>query len=282
MAKTYRKHRYNGIKLLHRQIKRKLVDLSIPLAWALTVIYLLLPWFLPLEDVERAILIGIGIISGAGACMWRDQARMLGNTMDTIAAGHDGEGEVAKLLTGLPRNWAVLNDLALRAGGPIVQIDHIVITPAGVHVLETKTQKGKIISAPMTGKWHVQRRGTRKTMSNPIQQNKTQVAACQHLLKELAVNIPCHGLVVMTQAMTRAEWPIVKAEDLTTYLGNHTQKNRQALTPTQMRELAKALLSFQVKGQAPWQKSQRHWWFFALTMLAPLFLYVLTLLVIVL
>lgn len=172
MAKTYRKHRYHGLRLGLRQLGRKFLDLTRPLAWGLFLLYLLLPWGLPLGRLGKAFLLGPAILSGIGAYIWGRRALQAAREMDILAAGHRGEEKVARLLAGLPRDWVVLNDLALRAGGPIVQIDHVVIAPAGVFVLETKAQKGQIISAPQQGSWQVKRREGTRAMANPVQQNR--------------------------------------------------------------------------------------------------------------
>ncbi len=58
-------------------------------------------------------------------------------------AGWAGEKEVVKLLESkLSDDYILLNDLFLRGGGG--DIDHIVLAPSGVFVLETKNWSGEI------------------------------------------------------------------------------------------------------------------------------------------
>ncbi|MGI6366437.1 MAG: nuclease-related domain-containing protein [Bacillota bacterium] len=277
MAKTYRKHRHHGLGLGLRQLARKFIGVSRPLAWGLFLLYLLLPWLLPLGPLARALLSGLAVLSAIGAYIWGRRAVQVAREMDILAAGRHGEGKVARLLAGLPRDWVVLNDLALRAGGPIVQIDHVAIAPSGVFVLETKAQKGQIVSAPPEGSWQVKRREGIRTMANPVQQNRAQVQACRYLLDRLAVQVPCRGLVVMTEAMAQTDWPLVKDEDLPAYLSQEAGKAKQVLSPKEVRKLARDLLSYQVRGRAPWQKGPEHWRCFALSVLAPFLLYGLVL-----
>lgn len=260
-----------------RQLTRKLLKVSGPLVWLIMAVYLILPVFLPLEKPGKLILAGIGILSFPCAYMWNMASVKFGSSMDIIAAGHDGEGQVAKVLAKLPRGWAILNNLALRVGGPIVQIDHMVITPAGVYVLETKTQKGRIIASPKTGKWQVNRRGEIRTIANPVEQNQAQVEACIYLLKDVGINVPCRGLIVMTEASARSDWTIVQAKDLLQYL---TAQNRETIiSPREIRRLAKSLLSYQVSGKASWQKGHEQLRFFALTVMAPFLVYTILLLI---
>jgi hypothetical protein len=56
--------------------------------------------------------------------------------------GAEGEETVARMLSFLPANHTVFNDLQLDPGGPA--FDHIVVAPAGIFVIETKNWNGEI------------------------------------------------------------------------------------------------------------------------------------------
>jgi hypothetical protein len=56
--------------------------------------------------------------------------------------GAEGEETVARILSFLPANHTVLNDLQLDPGGP--SFDHIVVSPSGIFVIETKNWTGTI------------------------------------------------------------------------------------------------------------------------------------------
>jgi hypothetical protein len=56
--------------------------------------------------------------------------------------GAEGEEAVARILSFLPSGHTVFNDLQLHSGGP--SFDHIVVSPAGIFVIETKTWSGEI------------------------------------------------------------------------------------------------------------------------------------------
>ena len=271
MAKIYHKHRYHGAKLLGRKVLRKLVSGSKPLVFVLSGVYLMLPWLRQMAP-QRPVLLGIAVLSIPCALVWRAQARKLAAAMDIMAAGHDGEGRVAKLLAKLPRGWVVLNNLALRAGGPIAQIDHLVISPSGVFVLETKAQKGRIIPCSK-GNWQVERRGRIRNIANPVEQNRAQVKACQLLLERLKPGLDCRGIVVMTEAIAVADWPIVAASDLCQRLLAENASRKPVLCKDEIRNLAKGFMTFQVAGKAHWQKENRYLLSFVLTAVLPLFLF---------
>jgi len=56
--------------------------------------------------------------------------------------GAEGEEKVARVLSFLPATHTVFNDLEIEESGP--DFDHIVVAPAGVFVIETKTWSGDI------------------------------------------------------------------------------------------------------------------------------------------
>lgn len=56
--------------------------------------------------------------------------------------GAEGEETVARILSFLPADHTVFNDLQLDENGPA--FDHIVVAPAGLFVIETKNWSGKI------------------------------------------------------------------------------------------------------------------------------------------
>jgi hypothetical protein len=58
--------------------------------------------------------------------------------------GADGEGATAAALKALPSGWVVLSDLAW-PGQQHVNIDHVVIGPAGVFVIDTMNWSGRVI-----------------------------------------------------------------------------------------------------------------------------------------
>jgi len=271
VAKTYHKHRYHGAKLLGRKVLRKLVSVSQPLVFVLSGAYLLLPWLKQMTP-QRPVLLSIAVLSIPCAFVWRAQARKLAAAMDIMAAGHDGEGRVAKLLAKLPRDWAALNNLALRAGGPIVQIDHLIICPSGVFVLETKAQKGRIVPCSK-GNWQVERKGQIRSIANPVEQNRDQVKACQLLLARLKPGLDCRGMVVMTEAMAVAHWPIVAASDLCQRLVADNASRKPVLGKDEIRNLAEGFMTFQVAGKASWQKENRYLLSFFLTAVLPLLLF---------
>jgi hypothetical protein len=109
--------------------------------------------------------------------------------------GAAGERAVGRVLNRLGE--AALHDLILPDGrGGLTQIDHLVLTPAGLLVVETKNYAGQVLGQPQDKKW-TQRLGKQSfTFQNPLRQNYLHTQA----LQALTPGVPIQGRVVFTDA----------------------------------------------------------------------------------
>ena len=94
----------------------------------------------------------------------------------------------------------VINDLILSNNGSSSQIDHVVINPRGVFVIETKNYSGEIYGSENQREWtQVLAYGKVKNkVYNPIKQNATHV----YNVKKIIGNLPIHSLIVFVQNNT--------------------------------------------------------------------------------
>ena len=99
-----------------------------------------------------------------------------------------GELLIRSVLTRHYRDWPLLNDVLLPSGGGTAQIDHILISPGGVFVIETKDMSGWIFASPgqrwwtqtyMADRWSrmVGIKSKRFTFYNPLLQNEGHARA---------------------------------------------------------------------------------------------------------
>lgn len=97
--------------------------------------------------------------------------------------GDQGESSVASILAHLPKEYVVFNDLLLRKGdGRTAQIDHVVISPYGIFVIETKFRHGTIDGYPNAKTWKQHIGRSRHTFENPCHQNAIHVRTiAEHL-----------------------------------------------------------------------------------------------------
>jgi hypothetical protein len=73
----------------------------------------------------------------------RERAARLERSAELWERGAQGEVEVARALESLPEGWFVLHDLAW-PGRPRANLDHVVIGPGGVFVVDAKNWSGRI------------------------------------------------------------------------------------------------------------------------------------------
>lgn len=95
----------------------------------------------------------------------------------------------------------VINDLILVNEGKSSQIDHVVINPRGIFVIETKNYSGEIYGTENQREWtQVLAHGKVKNkLYNPLKQNATHV----YNVKKIVGNLPVYSLVVFVQNNTR-------------------------------------------------------------------------------
>lgn len=76
------------------------------------------------------------------AAQARARAEALETEAGAWAAGAEGERRVGEALASLPPGWHVLHDRLLRPGRGQSNLDHVVVGPSGVYLLDTKNWAG--------------------------------------------------------------------------------------------------------------------------------------------
>jgi hypothetical protein len=94
-----------------------------------------------------------------------------------------GEALVANTLSKLHCFHVLINNVTLPTGGGTTQIDHILITEAGVFIIETKHYTGWILGNPRDDKWTQVIYRTKNRFQNPLHQNYGHVKTVQALFK---------------------------------------------------------------------------------------------------
>jgi uncharacterized membrane protein len=112
-------------------------------------------------------------------------------------AGWEGEKQITKLLSSkLSDDYLLINDLYLRNGGG--DIDHVVLAPSGIFVLETKNWSGDITCDG--DRW--QRAGKRSFKGSPSLQVKRNTAKIKNIIDSSqafgSLGVWIEGIVVFT------------------------------------------------------------------------------------
>lgn len=103
--------------------------------------------------------------------------RMLSNK----SKGKYGERKIQEILLSLPDEYYVFNDIILDEDGFYSQIDHVVISPYGIFVIETKNLTGWIYGNEKSEEWIQNIYGNKYYFRNPIKQNNAHVLAIKSL-----------------------------------------------------------------------------------------------------
>ena len=93
------------------------------------------------------------------------------------AQGRQGEAYLSRQLSSLPKDYILLNDLLLRYDHHTVQIDHVVISPYGVFVVETKNFRGEIYGSSNDKQWLQVNKSRKRYFYNPVMQNRRHCQA---------------------------------------------------------------------------------------------------------
>ncbi|MBK8849445.1 MAG: NERD domain-containing protein [Saprospiraceae bacterium] len=146
-----------------------------------------------------------------------DRKKMAINEIGSFIPGALGEQQVVKTLEVLPDNCHLINDFSVSFSKAIyysqgndyiktIQIDHILITPAGVFIIETKNWSEKSIN--------------NLDLRSPVQQIKRSSFALFVLMHDsgLSLNlhhwgdkkIPIKNLIVMIHSKPNAEFQFIK------------------------------------------------------------------------
>ena len=121
-----------------------------------------------------------------------------------------GERRVQKQLSRLPKeNYKILNDIVIKGKKGTSQLDHIVISPYGIFVIETKNYNGWIYGGKDSEYWTQTFYKHKTRFRNPIKQNWAHIYALKENLSECQ-NVPYYPIIVF---VGRAE---LKNLDITT------------------------------------------------------------------
>lgn len=137
-------------------------------------------------------------------------AAYLWNKQVTWNSGADGEEAVVRVLNNLDSSFRVVHDVVLP--GDRQNIDHVVIGPSGVWVIETKNHNG--IIRCYNDKWSRKKVGRRGTvydasMGNPSKQAKRNAVVLKNWLESQKIDVGYISAVVVF-ANDDAELNVVK------------------------------------------------------------------------
>lgn len=149
------------------------------------------------ESYIGVVLGGLVVVLAAG---YEVHLREIAQEIRNLEGGRRGEHKMAeRLAEQLADDHVILNDLELRVAHERAQIDHLVIAPAGIYVIESKFWAGTLAGDVHDAQW------TQRKNRGPVRHVKSPVQQCERqrrmFITLLAAKVPAdriHALAVFT------------------------------------------------------------------------------------
>lgn len=135
--------------------------------------------------------------------------------------GQWGESVVDNILRrGLPaESYKVLRDVTIKVAGGTTQVDHVVVSPYGIFVIETKNFSGWIFGSERDAYWTQTFYGKRNQFLNPLRQNYAHLKGLEEALGLDASKF--HSVIVLAgDAKIRTAMPakVIQKDALLNYI----------------------------------------------------------------
>ncbi|MEB2777459.1 NERD domain-containing protein [Algoriphagus sp. D3-2-R+10] len=165
--------------------------------------------------------------------------------------GRFGELKISLRLKRLSKKeYIVLNDVLLQIGESSTQIDHIVISKSGLHVIETKNLKGWIHGHENSEYWKQTLYRRKYTLKNPVKQNEVHVQVLKKILSDYP-HIKFSSIVVFSGSAVlknMTTWsPVIYASQLIRTIREDDED--AILSFDQMAHIADRLNSLRLRGK---------------------------------
>lgn len=151
-------------------------------------------------------------------------AKICGNQFLGKAGEHWASQELSKLPSA---EYRVLNDLVLNDSHGLHQIDHVVVSPYGIYVVETKNYTGSVIGDAKYANWLLYVGGQKRKFHSPLRQNYGHIKCLQELLgldESMFVSIVCFANRTKVKVTVHSDCEfVVHTDDLRSTVLNHPQ-----------------------------------------------------------
>ncbi|WP_404331667.1 NERD domain-containing protein [Mesobacillus maritimus] len=181
--------------------------------------------------------------------------------------GIAGEKQVARILNTLDTNeYILMNDLYLpKEDGKTTQIDHVLIGPQGIFVIETKNYKGWITGSEHKETWTQTNYKRKDKFYNPIWQNSGHIKALRVAIGDNLNDVPIHSIIVFgRQAELKFTQPfkqatVMNCHQLLSHIKLEESANTNALTYFNRKKVMHLLSQYILKDRkAQKEQSKKH------------------------
>ena len=162
--------------------------------------------------------------------------------------GKKGEIEIAERLNNLKRKYIVINDVMLESNNRTSQIDHIVVSPYGIFVIETKNYGGSLCGAEYDN--YIAHNYGEKTFMiyNPMKQNRAHVYTLMRALgiEDKSIFIPILTVSDRCELNIEAKTNVVPFSLICSAI---RQYNQRILSDEDVREIAEKIQEMNIVSE---------------------------------
>ncbi|MGL4108434.1 nuclease-related domain-containing protein [Clostridium sp. LP20] len=135
--------------------------------------------------------------------------------------GYIGESRVNSTLDKLSNEYITLKDLLLETEKGTTQVDHVVVCPKGIFVIETKNYDGWIYGSDNQKYWTQVIYKNKNKFYNPVWQNKGHISAIRQKIIGIG-NLPIYSIVAFGGGCTlkkiNCDSPVIYMNSLKKYI----------------------------------------------------------------
>lgn len=227
-----------------RQRRRLLVTVCVVIAVLGVAEGIVISSYIPLgwlTGVGKAAILLAAVLGIWAIDKWGDQKlSVISKKQDNMMRGAAGEILVGHLLTQLPDEFCVINDLSTPNGN----LDHVVVGPTGVFVLDTKAWRG-VVTADGKGELLLNGQPTDKPY---VRQFVGRMMGVREKVLTLAPGMDAHfnAVFVFTAARVEAKWGTtarlncITDDQIQSYIGEKDFGKK--LKPDEVSQIAQAFL----------------------------------------
>lgn len=248
MARVHNAPRHLG---LYSQLLQRRSDLAFGVYLFATAVFIVFG-LIPSNAMFMFIWTMIGLVLVSFIARWASRVVIL-------EVGKKGEDILAKTLDELPDTYVVIHDLLVDVNGKNSQIDHVVVGPNGLFVIEGKYLKGTISGCEDDTYWVLSKRGRgnklyTRQFYNPIKQVRTQMHRLKEYIQEETGFDPwMEPIVVITHPEAKIEVvsqsPVLRLDEVREHILNY--QNRFKMPAYKYAKVLKALMQLSMtEGRA--------------------------------
>lgn len=183
----------------------------------------------------------------------RKHRRTPSHTLDKAERkGKMGEAIVKDILSRLGNEYISVHDVMIQGrGGRTAQIDHVVLSPYGIFVMETKAYNSYVKGYEDAKNWiQFLKNGQRHEFYNPIKQNEGHIKALRTVLNDTADMLPFVSIIVFVGTkgveVEATKAMVIRENELLTAIQRHAERK---LSFEQIHQMADVLQKVNITSE---------------------------------